>query len=386
MDSLDKFASMTVKHEMHPEEKQAAGIQRRRAAEQARVERIFDVKNRIIGIDQTAIEAQIGQNQAKKDMERQREAQLDRAMVMAAHQTDILQQEVDKIKKANELEVAAYRAQHQQKTTRREYDLSDPDQIKNDVVPTDHPERLGLSSAQLFPGMDQTNDERKAHQAQQQREWVAAQISEKTAAKQKLAAADSNYVAQQTWIAQELNGLISTHEDAKKQALFRNAAENKALAAQRAAAKEAAAAADIQANERDINAAMTSSFLCEDPATTVSASNPNRPVPYHFKGLPTEYRQYVLDTQMQQAQAGQMKKQQESQSDQAFDQYFQQQNNEANKMYEAIEREKFRQKLELRDFQLQQAASCQARTAAELADLTSAPTQAYFDQFGTSSR
>ena len=44
-------------------------------------------------------------------------------------------------------------------------------------------------------------------------------------------------------------------------------------------------------------------------------------------------------------------------------------------MYEAIEREKFRQKLELRDFQLQQAASCQARTAAELADLTSAPTQ-----------
>ena len=57
-------------------------------------------------------------------------------MVMAAHQTDILQQEVDKIKKANELEVAAYRAQHQQKTTRREYDLSDPDQIKNDVVPT----------------------------------------------------------------------------------------------------------------------------------------------------------------------------------------------------------------------------------------------------------
>ena len=81
----------------------------------------------------------------------------------------------------------------------------------------------------------------------------------------------------------------------------------------------------LQANERDINAAMTSSFLCEDPATTVSASNPNRPVPYHFKGLPTEYRQYVLDTQMQQAQAGQMKKQQESQSDQAFDQYFQQQ-------------------------------------------------------------
>lgn len=98
--------------------------------------------------------------------------------------------------------------------------------------------------------MDQTNDERKAHQAQQQREWVAAQISEKTAAKQKLAAADSNYVAQQTWIAQELNGLISTHEDAKKQALFRNAAENKALAAQRAAAKEAAAAADIQVNAR----------------------------------------------------------------------------------------------------------------------------------------
>ena len=42
---------------------------------------------------------------------------------------------------------------------------------------------LGLSSAQLFPGMDQTNDERKGKQAQQLREWCAAQIADKEKAK-----------------------------------------------------------------------------------------------------------------------------------------------------------------------------------------------------------
>jgi hypothetical protein len=47
----------------------------------------------------------------------------------------------------------------------------------------DHPEMLGLSSAQLFPGMDQTNDERKGKQAQQLREWCAAQIADKEKAK-----------------------------------------------------------------------------------------------------------------------------------------------------------------------------------------------------------
>jgi|EP01050_Picozoa_sp_SAG11_P010454 hypothetical protein len=54
----------------------------------------------------------------------------------------------------------------------------------------------------------------------------------------------------------------------------------------------------------EINANLESPFLREDPATTVSYSNPNRPISYHFKGLPTEYKQYILDTQMQQVRDG----------------------------------------------------------------------------------
>ena len=126
----------------------------------------------------------------------------DNAMIMAARQTDVLQQEVTKIKKQQEMEVAAYRSKFQQKKGRREWDLSDPDRIKKDTVPTvrlagfqrrsaaclrcllqDHPEELGLSSAQLFPGMDQTNYERAAQQKQQLREWCAAQIADKDTAK-----------------------------------------------------------------------------------------------------------------------------------------------------------------------------------------------------------
>lgn len=49
MDSLDQFVPK-VKHPLAPDAKEAAAIERRRAAEAARQERIFNVKQRTIGV------------------------------------------------------------------------------------------------------------------------------------------------------------------------------------------------------------------------------------------------------------------------------------------------------------------------------------------------
>ena len=391
-------------------------MMRRREAEAARQERIFNVKARTIGVDSGALAAQVEAKAAAKKLERERELALDNAMIATAHQCDVLQQEVDRVKRQQELEVAEYRAKHQPKEERREWDLNDPDEVKKDTIPTADPSKLGLSSAQLFPGMDSTNDERKGQQAQQLVEWADAQVAAKQAVKAAEAAEEKADFAAQMEIQSELNQLIAMHANTKQQFVVAAATENKVLAEQRQAAREAEKAANDEANAADINAQLTSAFLNEDPATTVSAANPNRPVPYHYKGLPPEYRQYVLDTQMQQAQAASHQKAAASQEGETWDKFMLYQNTEATKMELAIEREKQRQRKELRDYQLVQAKeisavyvplarlpwpclslglACRTRSQVRIAarrreekekTLRSCPEESFFDQFGKSSR
>jgi len=382
---MQDFAPVVV-HHVPPDVKEAQAVLRRREAEQARHDRIFDVKQRTIGIDTEALQAQIDSKKAAAAAERERELALDNAMIATARQADVLQQEVDRIKRQQQLEIMEYRAKHQPKEQRREWDLNDPDEIKKDTIPTADPSKLGLSSAQLFPGMDQTNDERKEMQAQQQREWIASQVAQKQAVAQAEADEDTQYYQSQMEIQSELNQLISMHENTKQQFVLAAAAENKALADKRKAAIEAEKTAEAEANQADINAALTSAFLNEDPATTVSAANPNRPVPYHYKGLPPEYRQYVLDTQMQQAQVAHQQKAAQRQDSDAWDNFMLSQNTEATKMELAIEREKVRQRKELKEYHLKQAAEISAREAQKEKTLRSMPEESFFMQFGTSSR
>ena len=83
-------------------------------------------------------------------------------------------------------------------------------------------------------------------------------------------------------ITSSLNVMISAHENSKKQLLFANAAENQALAEAKRMQTEEARIATSERNIAEINANLTSPFLTEDPATTVSYSNPNRCVEHVF--------------------------------------------------------------------------------------------------------
>lgn len=127
---------MVATHDVPREVKEAAVIERRRDLERARADRIFDVKNRTIGIDTAALEAQIAAKKRVEELESERERTLDAAMIATAKQADILQQEVDRMKAVQLRDIAEYRSRNQAKTTRREYDLSDPDALKKDEIPT----------------------------------------------------------------------------------------------------------------------------------------------------------------------------------------------------------------------------------------------------------
>ena len=149
--------------------------------------------------------------------------------------------------------------------------------------------------------MDVSASERKSVQAEQMRAWCAEQVQAKEEAKSRDRAAMLRYEKAQNSIAAGLNDIISHHAHSKHEMVLATAAENKALADAKRDSEAASRASTTALNQAEINSALESAFLSEDPATTVSAINPNRPVPYHFKGLPQEYRQHILDVQMHQA-------------------------------------------------------------------------------------
>jgi hypothetical protein len=74
-----------------------------------------------------------------------------------------------------------FRALHQQPSSRREWDLNDPDSLKKDFparVSDDDP-RCGVSSMQRFEGEDLNNRARCKYQTEQRREWAEQQMRER---------------------------------------------------------------------------------------------------------------------------------------------------------------------------------------------------------------
>jgi hypothetical protein len=74
-----------------------------------------------------------------------------------------------------------FRALHQQPSSRREWDLNDPDSLKKDCparVSDDDP-RCGISSMQRFDGEDLNNKARSKYQTEQRRQWAEQQMREK---------------------------------------------------------------------------------------------------------------------------------------------------------------------------------------------------------------
>jgi len=365
------------------EMKERAVINNRREVEKARRARILNVKNRTIGLDVPALNAQVKTKADMHTLEKRRQDALDQAMIASTQQADILQLEVNRIKASQERELREYRAKFQGRQSRREYDLSDPNTVRNDTNPIEHPEKLGLGSAQLFTGMDMTAEERKLVQAEQMRAWCAEHIEAKEAAEARERDATLKYEHAQNHIAASLDGIISMHNSSKKNVVLSTAAENKALADAKREHTEREKAATEAQNVAEINTAMDSAFLTEDPATTVSAINPNRPVPYHFKGLPVEYKQHILDVQMHQARDQQESKMADKANDAAWEQYTLSANREAVLMERHIERQRSQQRRELAETHRSQAAERRSRRPPSArAD----PAPEFFAQFGTSSR
>jgi len=156
-------------------------VQRRRAAEEERKARLLDPKVRMIGVDVDALNRQVEEKRRMQNEELQKVAEGDKQARLVAERGMALERQVELQRRQAQCDDVAYNHAYQRKQFRREYDLSNPDMVKNDMpirMGDDDP-RLGACSLQLMHGEDSEYANRVELQRAQQRAWCLAQMDEK---------------------------------------------------------------------------------------------------------------------------------------------------------------------------------------------------------------
>lgn len=156
-------------------------VQRRRAAEDERKARLLDPKVRMIGVDVDALNRQVEEKRRMQEEELQKVADGDKQARLVSERGMALERQVELQRRQAQCDDVAYNHAYQRKQFRREYDLSNPDMVKNDMpirMGDDDP-RLGACSMQLMHGEDSEYSNRVELQRAQQRAWCLAQMDEK---------------------------------------------------------------------------------------------------------------------------------------------------------------------------------------------------------------
>merc|ERR1712166_993407 len=156
-------------------------VQRRRAAEDERKARLLAPKVRMIGVDVDALNRQVAEKRAILAEESQKQTESDKQARLVSERGMALERQVELQRRQAQCDDVAYNHAYQRKQFRREYDLSNPDMVKNDLPIRigDEDPRLGACSLQLMHGEDSDYAARTELRRAQQRAWCLAQMDEK---------------------------------------------------------------------------------------------------------------------------------------------------------------------------------------------------------------
>ena len=165
--------TMATAGDVRKEQAEARVIERRRRLEEERKMRIFNAKQRTIGVDRQALELQIQEKEMAKEMERQRDQAFADRLLVTEQRVQLMDRDVQRARKDATMSVQAYREQMQQKQMRKEWDLNDPLTLRKDkpARTSDDDAMIGPASLQKFSGEDLEYGNRVRKQQQQQAMW-----------------------------------------------------------------------------------------------------------------------------------------------------------------------------------------------------------------------
>uniref|UniRef100_W5L0Z7 RIB43A-like with coiled-coils protein 1 n=1 Tax=Astyanax mexicanus TaxID=7994 RepID=W5L0Z7_ASTMX len=153
-------------------------VERRRAAEAARHERIFSTRSRVIGVDMIVLEQQVAERRNREEVEKQQDLELDTLRVSIDHM--VLEQVKEEEQRRRELaqELQQYRALCQRPEDSRDADINYKHQGAPSVyLPSE--ESLGPASMQVFQGEGIGEEEKKRFQMELNERTFRAQREER---------------------------------------------------------------------------------------------------------------------------------------------------------------------------------------------------------------
>ncbi|XP_038637509.1 RIB43A-like with coiled-coils protein 1 [Scyliorhinus canicula] len=369
--------------------KQTAAIERRRNAELQRQSRIFNVKNRIIGVDRPFLDNQVLDKKTSEDRERLWHEAHDSENLRYVKTAQLLEaQEQERVRELNK-EVDEYRLRYQQPENQREFDLWDPDMLKKDMparVSDDDP-RCGPSSLQKFAGEDLNEKARNKFQQQESRKWLTAQRMEKERAERDQKYADDLHHKKEMELDARALKLAEMEEEARRAIDTATLNYNMALAAEQAAVRDVARRQETDENYAEIGNHVYGDILTENPEVAVSAFGPHRVVTDRWKGMSPEQLEAIDRERRRQLEENKRRRMKEAQDEAEWDhqRILAARAALALQEKEAEEARRLRQELDNYNNQLaKEQLSHQVYLDKEV--YTNPPTAQYFLQFNTSSR
>ncbi|XP_014244918.2 RIB43A-like with coiled-coils protein 2 isoform X2 [Cimex lectularius] len=367
------------------EEKEVAKIERHRRIEEERRRRIFNAKQRLIGVDVDVLERQI-----QEKNERKRKEEIEKKMYELRMKSDIdeanYREYIEKMDKRKQLmEINSFRNIHQKKELRREYDLDNPNKTSDGRMHLRNDDkRWGV---QIFEGEDDFLNQRRAYQKLQQRNWLIQQMVEHELEKSELKKAQLAF-EQHMKDRDNVAVALQEMEQCCKRKLDQATAEyNKALATRKLAERYDEMTKTLQDNEIDIFNAVSSDLLTENAELARSALGPNRYNTMMFKGMSQKQIAEIKHIQLQQIAEAKARKEREA----LEEQYWQRYNDQTNKIVGRIDQETnnamktLHRNLTFQNKRLEEEQKLQKKYLDKIV-FSNEATSEFFEQFNKSSR
>lgn len=369
--------------------RRAAIIQHKQRIENERKARIFNPRNRIIGLDCPGLAKQLSEkkqrDQCEQEIERKQMAEEQKRLQLLNQRANDLQRERHQIVH----EMNEFRLRHQRKEQTREFDLNDP-AYKRKSLParlSDDDPRLTVSSAQKFQGEDLNYSERQRLQQAQQRAWLQQQMHEKNQAKSDADEANRMLVKALATYNQRLREICEAERNMRKEVHTATAGYNRALAEEQRGRRERERRQEENDDRAEMYNNLTSEMLLESKELAGSNFGGRRKLVTMYKGMTEDElaafereKQVQLDEQKKIESDKRVEKERFDDLVQGFDRI-------AVVMDRQQKRDHQKQAANDLDENLQLAKIQEStKNHLEKSVYTNEPTQEYFAQFNTTSR
>mmetsp|Transcript_8435 Transcript_8435/g.11931 ORF Transcript_8435/g.11931 Transcript_8435/m.11931 type:complete len:379 (-) Transcript_8435:206-1342(-) len=281
--------------ELSAQEREKLRVERLKARNEDRAKRLLNAKLRIYGRDTEALKEQNREKQEREQAERERELALDAKRVEEAKTLAVLERERKESKKLDAYQLAAYHKEQRQMKAER--DAEELAYQKSDGGPAvRNTDTLFLQ----FHGEDSSKKYRQKMQQQQQAQWIVQQMREKEEAKKADKELDKRYEQFSSSIGTVCESAERQKDATKQQRALEVQEYNRKLLLAKKAKDRQRKAEEDQLAAAELQYVQTSKLLSEDAAETYVPGNPNRKVPYNFKGMSQQDKQKILDEQRNQ--------------------------------------------------------------------------------------